>query len=96
VPSLARRQRDRTVSEAASPYEAELVCRKAGQSGLLPQPTSGAPMNLTCLGIDIAKVKFNACLLLLTGKLKHKVFPNNAAGFRLRDCLRFAAAVFRE
>ena len=38
-------------------------------------------MNLSCLGIDIAKVKFNVCLLLLTGKLKHKVFPNNAAGF---------------
>ena len=38
-------------------------------------------MNLPCLGIDIAKVKFNACLLPLTGKLKHKVFSNNAAGF---------------
>jgi len=38
-------------------------------------------MNLPCLGIDIAKVKFNACLLQLTGKLKHKVFSNNAAGF---------------
>jgi transposase len=38
-------------------------------------------MNLPRLGIDIAKVKFNACLLQLTGKLKHKVFPNNAAGF---------------
>jgi len=38
-------------------------------------------MNLPRLGIDIAKVKFNACLLHLTGKLKHKVFPNNAAGF---------------
>jgi len=60
------------------------------------KPIKGAVMNLPRLGIDIAKVKFNACLLLLTGKLKHKVFPNNAAGFRLRDCLRFAAAVFRE
>ncbi len=38
-------------------------------------------MNLPCLGIDIAKVKFNACLLQLTGKLKHKVFSNNATGF---------------
>ncbi|MGI8836993.1 MAG: IS110 family transposase [Pyrinomonadaceae bacterium] len=38
-------------------------------------------MNLPCLGIDIAKVKFNVCLLQLTGKLKHKVFSNNAAGF---------------
>ncbi len=38
-------------------------------------------MNLPCLCIDIAKVKFNACLLQLTGKLKHKVFSNNAAGF---------------
>jgi hypothetical protein len=34
-------------------------------------------MNLPCLGIDIAKVKFNVCLLQLTGKLKHKVFPNS-------------------
>ncbi len=38
-------------------------------------------MNLPCLGIDIAKVKFNVCLLQLNGKLKHKVFPNSAAGF---------------
>jgi transposase len=38
-------------------------------------------MNLPCLGIDIAKVKFNVCLLQLSGKLKHKVFANNAAGF---------------
>ena len=46
-------------------------------------------MNLPCLGIDIAKVKFNVCLLLLTGKLKHKVFPNNAAGFaQLQEWLK--------
>ena len=38
-------------------------------------------MNLPCLGIDIAKVKFNVCLLQLTGKLKHKVFPNTTTGF---------------
>ena len=38
-------------------------------------------MNLPCLGIDIAKVKFNVCLLRSNGKLKHKVFPNHAAGF---------------
>jgi len=38
-------------------------------------------MNLLCLGIDIAKLKFNVCLLLSNGKLKHKVFSNNAAGF---------------
>ena len=40
-------------------------------------------MSLPCLGIDIAKVKFNVCLLLFTGKLKHRVFPNTAAGFAL-------------
>lgn len=33
------------------------------------------------LGIDIAKLKFNACLLRAGGKLRHKAFPNNAAGF---------------
>jgi transposase len=38
-------------------------------------------MNLPCLGIDIAKVKFNACLLQANGKLKHKVFANSVAGF---------------
>ena len=38
-------------------------------------------MNLPCLGIDIAKVKFNACLLQPSGKLKHKVFANSAGGF---------------
>lgn len=38
-------------------------------------------MRLPNLGIDIAKVKFNVCLLHLNGKLKHKVFSNTAAGF---------------
>jgi transposase len=33
------------------------------------------------LGIDIAKLKFNVCLITTSGKLKHKVFSNTAAGF---------------
>ena len=33
------------------------------------------------LGIDIAKLKFNICLINPSGKLKHKLFPNTAAGF---------------
>src|ERR687884_44409 len=33
------------------------------------------------LGIDIAKLKFNVCLIRHGGKLKHKVFPNDATGF---------------
>lgn len=33
------------------------------------------------LGIDIAKLKFNVCLINQRGKLKHKVFPNTATGF---------------
>jgi transposase len=33
------------------------------------------------LGIDIAKLKFNVCLINSQGKLKHKVFPNTTAGF---------------
>jgi transposase len=33
------------------------------------------------LGIDIAKLKFNVCLIQHGGKLKHKVFPNTATGF---------------
>jgi transposase len=40
------------------------------------------------LGIDIAKLKFNVCLIQISGKLKHKVFPNTAAGFaQLREWL---------
>jgi transposase len=38
-------------------------------------------MSLPYLGIDIAKVKFNVCLLHLSGKLKHKVFSNSEIGF---------------
>jgi transposase len=38
-------------------------------------------MTLPILGIDIAKLKFNLCLINTSGKLKHKVLPNNAAGF---------------
>lgn len=33
------------------------------------------------LGIDIAKLKFNVCLINFSSKLKHKVFPNTSAGF---------------
>jgi transposase len=33
------------------------------------------------LGIDIAKLKFNVCLINPSGKLKHKVFPNTSTGF---------------
>jgi transposase len=38
-------------------------------------------MTQPVLGIDIAKLKFNVCLINTNGKLKHKVFPNNATGF---------------
>jgi transposase len=38
-------------------------------------------MTLPILGIDMAKLKFNLCLINPSGKLKHKVFPNTAAGF---------------
>ena len=38
-------------------------------------------MTEPALGIDIAKLKFNACLIKHGGKLKHKVFPNTATGF---------------
>jgi transposase len=38
-------------------------------------------MTEPALGIDIAKLKFNACLIRHGGKLKHKVFPNSAIGF---------------
>jgi transposase len=45
-------------------------------------------MNLPPLGLDIAKLKFNACLVRESGKLRHKVFSNSAAGFaQLADWL---------
>lgn len=34
------------------------------------------------LGIDIAKAKFQVALLLADGKVRHKTFPNAAAGFQ--------------
>ena len=37
--------------------------------------------DLPPLGLDLAKLKFNACLIRDSGKLRHKVFPNTAAGF---------------
>jgi transposase len=40
------------------------------------------------LGIDIAKLKFNVCLIQPSGKFKHKVFPNSETGFeQLREWL---------
>jgi transposase len=45
-------------------------------------------MTDSALGIDIAKLKFNVCLINLHGKLKHKVFSNDATGFeQLREWL---------
>jgi transposase len=45
-------------------------------------------MTLPPLGLDISKLKFNACLLREGGKLRHKVFPNTASGFsQLADWL---------
>jgi transposase len=38
-------------------------------------------MMLPALGIDVAKLKFDVCLINTAGKLKHKVFPNTATGF---------------
>lgn len=38
-------------------------------------------MTKSALGIDIAKLKFNVCLINPSGKLKHKVFANTQAGF---------------
>jgi transposase len=38
-------------------------------------------MNLPPLGLDVAKLKFNACLVRADGKLRHKVFANNPHGF---------------
>jgi transposase len=44
--------------------------------------------NLPPLGLDIAKLKFNACLVRQGGKLRHKVFANNPSGFaQLSDWL---------
>lgn len=38
-------------------------------------------MTIPPLGLDVAKLKFNACLLRDSGKPRHRVFPNTAAGF---------------
>ena len=40
-------------------------------------------MNLpiTALGIDIAKLKFDVCLIKANGRAKHKVFQNTRHGF---------------
>lgn len=38
-------------------------------------------MTLPPLGLDLAKLKFNACLTHGSGKLRHKVFANNPVGF---------------
>lgn len=38
-------------------------------------------MTQPVLGIDIAKLKFNVCLINMEGKLRHKLFSNTAAGF---------------
>ena len=38
-------------------------------------------MTESVLGIDIAKLKFNVCLINAQEKLRHKLFPNTSTGF---------------
>ncbi len=38
-------------------------------------------MILFPLGIDVAKLKFNVCLIREDGRLRHKVFANTQVGF---------------
>ena len=46
-------------------------------------------MSLQVLGIDVSKLKFNVCLMREDGKLRHRVFTNNEAGFtQLSDWLK--------
>jgi transposase len=46
-------------------------------------------MSLHILGVDIAKLKFNVCLIREDGRLRHRVFANTQAGFsQLSDWLK--------
>jgi transposase len=48
----------------------------------------GTAMTIPPLGLDVSKLKFNACLLRGDGTLRHKVFANNSSGFsQLSDWL---------
>ena len=38
-------------------------------------------MNMSILGIDVAKLKFDVALLSVGDKFRHKVFPNTPSGF---------------
>jgi len=38
-------------------------------------------LSVAALGVDIAKLKFDVCLIKENGKAKHKVFTNNKHGF---------------
>jgi transposase len=38
-------------------------------------------MSLPPLGLDLAKLKFDACLVRASGKLRHRTFSNSEAGF---------------
>ena len=37
--------------------------------------------SVAVLGIDVAKLKFDVCLINRSGKLKHKIFSNTESGF---------------
>jgi transposase len=51
--------------------------------------TGSKIMNRPPLGLDLAKLKFNACLVRQGGKFRHHVFPNNPQGFvQLCDWLK--------
>lgn len=70
-PPILVAQRSHTIGSRF--LEAELVYASSTRAARDHQP-QGVDMNLLALGIDIAKLKFNVCLINPGGKLKHKVF----------------------
>ena len=78
------RHKTRTVSEVASITEAELassVLESVLQQSLSTKEFNRMKSPVTALGIDIAKLKFDVCLIKENGRIKHKVFQNTRHGF---------------
>lgn len=73
----ARATRGRTVSYGRS--SESRACILQGWPGTATNRSQ--IINLPPLGPEVAKLKFNACLMRAGGKLRHKVFPDNPQGF---------------
>jgi transposase len=78
-PAPSSRARHRRPDSISWPLTQELSLHAQGWPGAAT--AGGTTTHRPSLGLDVAKLKFNACLIRQGGRLRHRAFTNDEAGF---------------